>query len=518
MGVLTTFAVGLRINTPAVVAVACWLAFWHLCRAWVRSAVTVFSLRAKAAADRWLWRARWRSESDELRQQTRLLKLHGIGCVVLVLTPPLVAGMSRIPLDEFMRTTAMLTVPIIVFVGWRGAAEQLCLNLVHNVQEVHELRPRRSSRRRQAIGDQQSHPYVVYRRPSPPKKEGDRDETPAKLLDLDLIDEGESPFVGSGELVHRWLPPLTVQLLRSDAKSKTDPHQPMQDREHLNPPSAHKLVEHLRQAMRPLSDARDPKGLRGFFMNDRLYVAEADVRPCPDWLRERPDQHHIDKVIDAPYGDVHHFLEIGASATGELVTTVFLRVTVKGRTLSLDFAACALTRTPAEYHRLDGYGETGTGAVARSTMRRLCDLPGEVAGIRHLAEAPVLLANAMRARKNRMLKPRRGMAIGACLSIRELKSTPWKYAQLDKVIIHDHVKLIEQRLLTAVEDFLSKHEIDTSAFQKKAMSIINTGVLNMGGKTEINQSAVGTNSQVRPDVREEPGGSSQPPPTSDGGQ
>ncbi|GIH71986.1 hypothetical protein [Sphaerimonospora thailandensis] len=244
----------------------------------------------------------------------------------------------------------------------------------------------------------------------------------------------------------------------------------------------------------------------------------AEVRPCPDWLRERPDQHHINKVIDDPYGDVHHFLEIGASATGELVTTVFLRVTVKGRALSLDFAACALTRTPTEYHRLDGYGEIGAGAVVRSTVRRLFDLPGEVAGIWHLAEAPVLLANVVRARKNRMFKPRRGMAIGARLSIRELQSTPWKYAQLDKVIIHDHVKLIEQRLLTAVEDFLGGHGIDTSAFQKKALSIINTGVLNMGGRTEINQSAVGTNSQVRADARDEPGGGSQPHPTSDGGQ
>ncbi|MEU8270513.1 hypothetical protein AB0B89_25570 [Sphaerisporangium sp. NPDC049002] len=34
------------------------------------------------------------------------------------------------------------------------------------------------------------------------------------------------------------------------------------------------------------------------------------------------------------------------------------------------------------------------------------------------------------------------------------------------------------------------------------MSIVNTGVLNMGGKTEIKQSAVGANAQVRPDARE----------------
>ncbi|WP_432933032.1 hypothetical protein ACQPZZ_16705 [Microbispora sp. CA-135349] len=518
-GVLTAFAVGLRVNLPAVVTVICWLTLWHQARALAKTALAVLPLHAKAAADRWLQRTRWRSEADELRQQTRLLRLNGVGCVVLALTPPLVAGISHIPFDELIDAAALLAVPVIVFVAGRGMAEQLCLNHVYGVREVDGLRPRRLSRRQQTIDDQQSHPYVVYRRPSPPEEESDRDEFSLRLPGIDLIDEGESPFVGSGELVHRWLPPLTVQLLGPNPEPEADRHIPMRDRERSAPSfEAHELVEHLREAMRPLSDDHDPKGLRGFFMNDRLYVAEADVQPFSEWLREPPDEHHINGVIDNPYGDVHHFLEIGAGATGELVTTVFLRVTVKGRALSLDFAACALTRTPTEYHRLDGYGETGVIAVLRSTLRRFCNMPAEVAGIGRLAEAPVLLVTAVRARKNRMLRPRRGMAIGARLSVRELKSTPWKYAQLDKVIIHDHVKLIEQRLLTAVEDFLGKRGIDTSAFKKKALSIINTGVLNMGGRTEINQSAVGTNSQVRADVRDDPGGASQQPPALDGVQ
>jgi hypothetical protein len=101
-----------------------------------------------------------------------------------------------------------------------------------------------------------------------------------------------------------------------------------------------------------------------------------------------------------------------------------------------------------------------------------------------------------------MLKPRRGMAIGAQLSVREEKSIPWKDAQLDEVTILDHMKLIEQRLLRAVEDFLEERKIDTSAFKKRAAGIINTGVLNMGGKLDMTQSAVGTGSRVRVDSRE----------------
>ncbi|MEV0974492.1 hypothetical protein [Microtetraspora glauca] len=509
--VLVMFAVGFTANLPAAVTVASGLGFWHLSRLAVRSARVVLTLRAKAATDRWLRRTRWRSESDELRQQTRLLRLSGIGCAVLAVTPVAVAGLSRVSLDEMTRAAAVLVLLLVVVVGGRGTVQQQSLNHMHGTKS---LRPRKLTLRQQAIADQQSHPYVVYRRPSPPEPEAQSEDSA-----VELIDEDRSPFVGSGELVHRWLPPLTVQFLRS-LEGREDPigHAPMEKLEHSTPPfKAHELVAHLKKAMGPIGDVDDPTSLRGFTMCDRLYIAELDVEPRPEWLRKRPSQSEIDRTIDDPYDAAHHFLEIGASATGELVTTVFLRVTVKGRALSLDFAACALTRTPVDYQLLNAYAESGASAVIRSTLRMLSNLPAEVAGIRSLAEAPLLLIGAMRARKNRMLKPRRGMAIGAQVSIREEKSTPWKHAQLDEVTIHDHMKLIEQRLLKAAEDFLESRGVDTSAFKKRAASIINTGVLNMGGKTEIKQSAIGANAQVRADARE-PDKNNEHASTSEGGQ
>ncbi|AWS41684.1 hypothetical protein DKM19_10305 [Streptosporangium sp. 'caverna'] len=494
--VLAVFAIGFLVDPPATFAVASALGFWGLFRLMVRSARVVLPLRAKAAMNRWLRKTRWQSESDELRQQTRLLRLSGMGCAVLIMLLPLTAAFSRVPLDNVTRATAFLALLITVVVGARGAAYQWRLNRMHGADSPG---PQKLTLRQQAIKDQQSHPYVVYRRPLQSVVEVEPED-----LVFELVDEDRSPFVGSGELVHRWLPPLTIQLLRS-VKDPADlkKHKSMEE---LEPPTprfgAHELVAYLKAAMAPMGDTNDPTGLRGFTMRDRLYIAETDVPPRPEWLRKRPDPSDVDKIIDDPYGAVHHFLEIGASATGELVTTVFLRVTVKGRALSLDFAACALTRTPTEYHVLNGFGENGASAVVRSTLRRLFNLPVEVAGMWHLAGAPLLLTSAVRARKNRMLKPRRGMAIGAELSIREEKSTPWKHAQLDEVTIHDHMKLIEQRLLKAVEDFLESHGLDTSAFKKKATSIINTGVLNMGGRTEIKQSAIGTGAQVRADARE----------------
>ncbi|MFC4584795.1 hypothetical protein [Sphaerisporangium corydalis] len=488
---------GFSVDPPATLAVASGLGFWRLSRLTIRAARVVLPLRAKATLNRWLHRTRWQSENDKLRHQTRLLRLSGVGCAVLAVMPLLIAGFSRVPLDDMTRATGFLAVLIAFVVGARGAAFQLSLNRMHRAGS---LGPRKRTLRLQAIDDQQFHPYVVYRRPAPPVV----DEEDPEDLGFELVDEDRSPFVGSGELVHRWLPPLTVQLMRPAAiPVEVRDHQPMTELEYATPRfRAHDLVDYLKTAMAPMGDVDDPTGLRGFTMRDRLYIAESDVQSQPEWLEKRPDPADIEKLIDDPYDNVHHFLEIGASATGELVTTVFLRITVKGRALSLDFAACALTRTPAEYHVLNAFAESGASAVVRSILRRLLNLPAEVAGVWHLAEAPLLLTSAVRARKNRMLKPRRGMAIGARLSIREEKSTPWKQAQLDEVTIHDHMKLIEQRLLKAVEDFLEWKGLDTSAFKKRATSIVNTGVLNMGGRTEIKQSAIGANAQVRADTRE----------------
>ncbi len=504
----------LAVNPSVAIVVVSALCFWCLFRVMIKSALIVLPLWAKAVIDRLLHRPRWLSDSDDLREHVRLLRLSGLGCIALIMTLPMVAGFAHVSLDQMTRSTAFVGLLIVIVVGARAAIQQISLNFMH---WAGRLRPQKLTLRQLAIDDQQSHPYVVYRRPSPPEPE----EEPERFTFKRIDEEQQSPFVGSGQLVHRWLPPLTVQLLKSQPLGNGDDHSKhasMEVLEYPKPPfEAHELVAHLKKAMAPMGDVEDPTGLRGFTVHDRLYIAEPDVEPSPEWLRKRPTQNQIDERIDDPYDAVHHFLEIGATATGELVTTVFLRVTVKGRALSLDFAACALTRTPAEYQVLNAFAETGASAVLRSTLRVLLNLPAEVARIWHLAVALQLMIGAMRAHKNRMLKPRRGMAIAAQVSIREEKATPWEHAQLDEVTIHDHMKLIEQRLLKATEDFLESREVDTSAFKRRATSIINTGVLNMGGKTEIKQSAVGVNAQVRTDSREPDKGTEQAP-ASEGGQ
>lgn len=193
-----------------------------------------------------------------------------------------------------------------------------------------------------------------------------------------------------------------------------------------------------------------------------------------------------------------------------MVTTIFLRVTVRGRTLSLDFAACALTRTPPDYQVLEQYAERGAGAVLRAAVRGTGCLPQAIGGLWRLGQVPWMLARSAWAVKDLTIIPRRGLLIGTRLSIREEKAEQWDDADLDKITIYDEMKIVEQRILRATEDFLDARNVDTSIFRRRVFSIINTGVLNMG-RLEMNQPAVGTAAQVHQSVTNLGGSEGQPP-------
>lgn len=475
--ILSVLAIGFLSNTPAAIMAASGIGLWQLAPLMLRTAPKVLWLKAKAMKTRWFWRRGGSDEAAHLREQTRVLGASTGGCGLLIAVPLVTVRFIHTPLKEVVLAAALLLLLIALVSAVAGAARQLTMNHIHRAKS---LRPKTLTERQKAIDAQQSHTYVVYRKPpSTDDAEG------SEALDL------QRPFVGSGELVYQWRLPLSLQLLRPGTES-------MAQREHTTPPfRAHELVDHLKIAMAPVGNAADPLRLRGFQVRDRLYIAETDVPSEREFLREESGPPDITKIIDDPHGTARHYLEIRVTATGELVTTVFLRVTVKGRSLSLDFAACALTRTPDNYHVLDKHGESGKGAVLRSTLRGLRGLPNDVSRLWRLGGVPVVFARAAWSRKDRSCVPRRGVTIGTRLSIREQKSVAWNEEKIDNSTIYDDIKIIEQRLLKATEDFLKSKNVDISTFRRLTASIINMGVLNMGGgKLEMNQPAVGPNAQV----------------------
>lgn len=483
--VLAILTTGLVLHQAlAVVIVLCATAMSLVLADAVRNLAEFVRLRALSEASRWSERSGSRlplTEMQDLDTRKRRLKLSFAGFVVLGLVPAITARILGKSLHTAMPTAITLAAALMVSGVVVGILRQLRLNANQRAQS---LRPATLSRREKVLDEQQSPRCVVYQRPT--------SKTNADPLDLLLkSEELPSPFVGSGKLVNRWLPPMTVQLLRPDPSNRLD----LAQREHTKPPfQAHQLVDQLKTALTQLTTDRGNENLPGLQVRDRLYVAESDI--SKDRTLLNANDFFVKKIIDNPLTTAHHFLETCVPiAGGELVTTVLIRVSLKGRCLSLDVATCALTRTRQEFQVIDRHGEHGRGAVARAAFRDLVKLPGNVLRVWRSVEVPVVLVGAWWATKDRTHKPRRGVEVSPRVTIRDAVADDWNEAHLDKTTIYDHMKIIEQRIIKTAMDFLRDHDVDTSAFERQAMNIINSGVLNMGGTTIANN-AVGASAKI----------------------
>ncbi|MFF4625748.1 hypothetical protein [Nonomuraea jabiensis] len=494
LGFLSVF-VGAWVALPALaITVGCFLLLWLALRRLVRTLPAMGRLRALEAIDGFMRRARYRRQKRELEELRREVKLVAMACLGLLVVPFLAAALQYQPVDNMLRAAAMLIAALALFAFTGAASRRLSANRMW-VSE--SLGTGRLSRRMKRIREQQESEYAIYRRPVT-KTEDDEDDIPLRLTRD--FDEPQDIFVGAGELVHKWLPPLTVPLLpEPDA---------LEGEESVRDFEPDALIDALRVAIEEVGGGGEPGSLPGLSLGDRIYVEEMVLSNDRGRLRRPLDPEERRKIINAPYGPFHHFLEISTSPTGEVVVTVFVRVTIKARTLCLDFAACALTRLPRDYEKLDHYGERGWASVVRAGLAAVWRLPDEILAMRRLVGLPRLLLGWLLARVDWTVLPHRGSAVGTAHRVREECATPWKDAEHDRAEILGLMKIIEQRLLWATEKFLELHGVDTSDFKKRAQTIISANVLNMGGRMDIRDSAIGpnssqTNRQQEPDDQED---------------
>ncbi|WP_432082785.1 hypothetical protein [Streptomyces sp. WAC 04229] len=363
-----------------------------------------------------------------------------------------------------------------------GAARQLILN---RLLRASTLRPARLSGRQRAADRQQHHMCAVYRRP---RHSDDEDDD----LTMFTLFGDESPFIGAGELVYQWNPPMSIQLLRPDTDEA-----PLHEREHPVPPfQAHELVEYLREAVLPLNtdgqDVRLPADVR-----DRVYVAETDVAVDRSLLPHHFTRSELRSIINTPELKQHHFLEVTTPADGaEFVATVLLHVSLQGRTLSLSTAACVLAHTPRSFQRAEEFGHHGAAAVIWAAFNELTALPSDIQHSWKILGYLYALAKAAALPRDLTMTPIRNILIGSRVSIREETSQAWTKVQLEKSDILGRMKTIEQRLLSAVSDFLQIKGVDTSAFDDRALKIINSGIFNFGDNNSFTNNAVGEAAQV----------------------
>jgi hypothetical protein len=346
-----------------------------------------------------------------------------------------------------------------------AAARQLQLNHLR----ARAVAPGRGHRRRvSVIRVQEQHPFTVYSR--------------------------HLPFIGSGIQVRRWS--FAQRLVHPTAL----PGESTQEYTAL-PFSAVELIGYLRLRIGELNEDHDPQArLGGLWIRDQVLLDGTHATRYREALRSdcggRAMDEAITSLITYSSAEARHYLTCQVESwDGEVVTSVFVHVSLQARTLHLEFTTCALLPTRRRYHVVDEVGETGSLAVARAAVKSLRQLTGVIAVPRHLAQVPALMWAAGQAQHDGTAVDRRGVNIGAVVSAREEATGGETHFQFNDIF--QHAQIIERRLIAGVEDFLKDHNIDTSEFNDRVSAILNNGIFNTGpGTVNVSDSAVGPNASA----------------------
>ncbi|WP_245848743.1 hypothetical protein [Lentzea kentuckyensis] len=464
---LTVLTAGLLTDVTATVLAGCAIAAMPLATNAARAFLRAVRLKGRLVGRKCLGRKVSEEEEQELKEQTHRFLLNLGGCAVLAGAVVHTADRTHTSLSASLPQSAVLVSLTAFLVIVAGMTRQLAVNQMHLVAN---LRPARLCKRSEVVDTQQTSTLVVY--------------------DHDNSTYGTpSPFLGSG-FVYTW-PQRSIQLVRDEAR-KADfitSDEPRFD--------AAELMRFLQKKATELSRSHEGPGLSGLHVRDRLFVSQEKVLAATHLLLGEPTPDEIDEIANDPNSPVQHYLEVSVSKTGEVVTTLFLGLTLRARTLNVDMVLGMLTSLPYEFLSVDAHRENGAGAVARSAFRALRDLPREAGDAWRLITAPWVVACALYGRRDRAVTPRRRRGVGSRFSLRqavELVDRP-RHVAFDRREIEDSKNVILNTLLDAIKEFLELKGMDVSAFKGQVTNIITTDVFS-AGPLKIENSAIGANAQV----------------------
>jgi hypothetical protein len=474
---LVVLAIGLTLRPLDTCIALNVLAIWYLLRLWRSWALRLIGYGSARNAEL--------DHLDLLRDRQllfrgRVLK-YFLWASLVLLAMLMVASASSGPTERSSASwpersgvgVAEVIIGLCAIVAAAAIARMICLG---RVQSAFRL-PRRLSRRMRVIDRQQRHPFTVH--------------TEFK------------PFIGSGKSITSWS--FAQRLVSADNAG------PGRGNEFDKPPfTAQKLVDRLRNRIAELRDDQNPETrLRGLIVTDHVFVDGIQAAPFASALAGEPGSSDVERaiaeVIANPSDVARHYL--GArieSWGGEIVTSVFVHVSLQGRTLYLEFATYALYPVRSEY-RVEQIGRPGVPAIARAVGRELISLPDQLLAVRRLARAPARLCASLGAGTDRTSAAslRRDIGATSCVRERAMIEVPAEfraesesgYFQSQDII--QHSKIVERQLIAAVGDYLIELGVDSSEFVQRTTTILNNGVMNMGsGTVSIEQSAIGAQSSV----------------------
>jgi hypothetical protein len=310
---------------------------------------------------------------------------------------------------------------------------------------------------------------------------------------------GFSPFIGAGQELRTWS--FALRMLRPGDLTRS-PLPPVADEYDEPPFDLEDLLAHLRQQLGILGTApTQGKRLPGLTVQDHVFqAADGAVR-----LAHTMSPPEVSAIITDPTGAARHYLTCQVrSWDGEVITTVFVHAALQGRTLYLEFSAWMLPPTRTEYQLQRDPRNTKPAARFDAAGRALITLPRLVVG----APFGVLRAGRDALRTIIGATFRTSAAdydFGARTSIRELGAMPIQPGPQDNYV-HDNYfqsrdvvkywKILERRLIAATFDFLTSHDVDTAEYTERAVTVLNTGVMQFGGSMDIRGTAIGTGGSV----------------------
>ncbi|GGU73839.1 hypothetical protein [Lentzea flava] len=309
------------------------------------------------------------------------------------------------------------------------------------------------------------------------------------------IYSGFTPFIGHGPLVSTWSFALPLQ--RRDAA---------EDEESVVRLDTVDLVTHVRDRLAGIGV--EPDELPGLLLAERAFVSGNALTMHPALLPERdqtPRQHlageDLARLAARPHGSARHYLCAQVpSWGGEVVASTFLHFSTDGRLLHLQCDRTVLGPLWRQYHDVDRISPVLTaGAIGRLLARAASGLASAVPR----APARVLRDATFHWRCQRHRAVERAIALqdlsydyGARFSVREQATDANYHNYFQKTDAAKHLKLIERHVLAALLDFLDEHGVDTTEFRNRQMTILNQGIIQTGGVSNIGNQAVGQNARA----------------------
>jgi hypothetical protein len=243
-------------------------------------------------------------------------------------------------------------------------------------------------------------------------------------------------------------------------------------------------------------------------VQDMLFVHGADIRTDKEILPDpfdRPVQSLQANLVEQykRSSDMrvrHYKWVIVEDWNSELVLSLFLRCSMRGRNLFVEVNRFLLTPLRADISEID--------ALPIKNWRRIVNL-----GLKSLFTGPInpfiysvfllrripkyfdqLLSREGKQRKE--VETNVHYNYGATFSVRQLMSSQ-KFSRYFQKLDHEmYIKIFDKEVLEAIVTFLNEHDIDTSDLKERKTTILNNGILVKGGNIQAESVAAGSGAQA----------------------